>query len=237
MCPMCLYVLKKNTCYIESIENKFKQISMKTTPQHYVSNSQESARMFRADWMEALSKVHFAVPLFIFIPVITICLWQSSGGFFHILTWFLGGLFFWTFTEYVLHRFLFHWIPPGKMGERLHFLWHGVHHDFPNDKMRLVLPPSVSIPLSFLFYVGFKTVMAGPSVFPFFSGFILGYLCYDMMHFAMHHLRWNHPIWLKIKNHHILHHYHEHDKGFGVSSPLWDYIFSTRFNKFKNKKQ
>jgi hypothetical protein len=102
--------------------------------------------------------------------------------------------------------------------------------------MRLVLTPSVSVPLSFLFYLGFKTVLGGPSVFPALAGFIFGYLSYDIMHFTMQHLRWNNPIWLIIKNYHILHHYHEHDKGFGVSSPLWDYIFSTRFNKFKKQK-
>jgi sterol desaturase/sphingolipid hydroxylase (fatty acid hydroxylase superfamily) len=210
-------------------------MEVKTTQRHFVSNAQDSARMFKANWMEQLSKVHFSVPLFIYTPVIAYCLWLSQGGFLMITAWFLGGLFFWTFVEYFLHRFLFHWVPPGKIGERLHFIWHGVHHDFPNDRLRLVLPPSVSLPLSALFYFGFKAVLGTPSVFPFFAGFMLGYLCYDMMHFAMHHLRWNNPFWLKIKNHHMMHHYQEHDKGFGVSNPLWDYIFNTMFEKFKKK--
>jgi 4-hydroxysphinganine ceramide fatty acyl 2-hydroxylase len=210
-------------------------MEVKTTERHFVSNTQESVRIFKANWMEYLSKVHFSVPLFIFIPVILGCLWKAEGGFLSIAAWFFGGLFFWTFTEYFLHRFLFHWVPPGKIGARLAFLWHGVHHDFPNDKMRLVLPPTVSIPLAALFYLGFNAVLGGPSVFPFFAGFILGYLCYDMMHFAMHHTRWNNPFWLKMKNHHMMHHYQEHDKGFGVSNPLWDYIFNTMFEKFKKK--
>jgi sterol desaturase/sphingolipid hydroxylase (fatty acid hydroxylase superfamily) len=210
-------------------------MEVKTTQRHFISNAQDSARMFKANWMEYLSKVHFSVPLFIYIPVIAYCLWLSQSGFLLTAAWFLGGLFFWTFTEYFLHRFLFHWVPPGKIGERLHFIWHGVHHDFPNDRLRLVLPPSVSMPLSALFYFGFKAVLGTPSVFPFFAGFMLGYLCYDMMHFAMHHLRWNNSFWLKIKNHHMMHHYQEHDKGFGVSNPLWDYIFNTMFEKFKKK--
>jgi sterol desaturase/sphingolipid hydroxylase (fatty acid hydroxylase superfamily) len=201
----------------------------KVKSSHFVSNQTESARMFKADWMEALSKVHFSVPLFIYLPVIIGCLWQAEGGWMTIAGTFLLGLLLWTFTEYVLHRFVFHWTPPGKWGERLHFIWHGVHHDYPNDQLRLVLPPSVSVPLATLFYFLFKALLGTPSVYPFFSGFILGYLSYDMMHYAMHHLRWNNKWWFKIKNHHMLHHYQEHDKGFGVSSPFWDVIFNTTF--------
>lgn len=200
----------------------------------YVSNQVESVRMFKADWMEALSKIHFSVPLFIYLPVIVWFLLQAQGDGWSILGLFISGLFVWTLTEYVLHRFIFHWVPPGKWGERLHFIWHGVHHDYPNDQLRLVLPPSVSVPLSILFYGLFRLLLGTPSVYPFFSGFMLGYLCYDMMHYAMHHLRWNNRVWLKIKNHHMLHHYQEHDKGFGVSNPLWDYIFNTTF-KLKKK--
>ena len=89
-------------------------MEVKTPQRHFVSNAQESARMFKADWMEYLSKVHFSIPLFIYLPVIAYCLWLSEGGFFTTAAWFLGGLFFWTFTEYILHRFIFHWVPPGK---------------------------------------------------------------------------------------------------------------------------
>ena len=200
----------------------------------YVSNQVESVRMFKANWMEALSKIHFSVPLFIYLPVIVWFLLQAQGNGWGILGLFMSGLFVWTLTEYVLHRFIFHWVPPGKWGERLHFIWHGVHHDYPNDQLRLVLPPSVSVPLATLFYFLFRLLLGTPSVYPFFSGFILGYLCYDIMHYAMHHLRWNNRVWLKIKNHHMLHHYQEHDKGFGVSNPLWDYVFNTTF-KLKKK--
>ena len=200
----------------------------------YVSNQVESVRMFKANWMEALSKIHFSVPLFIYLPVIVWFLLQAQGNGWGILGLFMSGLFVWTLTEYVLHRFIFHWVPPSKWGERLHFIWHGVHHDYPNDQLRLVLPPSVSVPLATLFYFLFRLFLGTPSVYPFFSGFILGYLCYDMMHYAMHHLRWNNSVWLKIKNHHMLHHYQEHDKGFGVSNLLWDYVFNTTF-KLKKK--
>lgn len=184
--------------------------------------------MFRVDWMEALSKVHFSVPLLLFVPVIAGCLWHAPATGASAM-WYAYGLLVWTFTEYFLHRFIFHWTPPGKIGARLHFIFHGVHHDYPNDRLRLVMPPSVSIPLALFFFGIFRVILGAPTVFPFFAGFISGYLCYDMMHYAMHHLNLKYPFWQRIKQHHMLHHYQQPDKGFGVSSPLWDYIFGTTF--------
>lgn len=210
-------------------------MATKEQSRKFISNSTESIRMFRASWMEALSKVHFTVPLIIYLPVITWMLWQWEGSWLNGAGLFFVGFFAWTLNEYVLHRFVFHWVPPGKWGERLHFVWHGVHHDYPNDRLRLVMPPSLSIPLAIIFFYGFLALMGQPTVYPFFAGFVLGYLCYDMMHYAMHHLRWNHPFWQRLKQHHMLHHYQENDRGFGVSNPLWDYVFNTTFNLSRKK--
>lgn len=194
----------------------------------FVSNARDSSRMFKAQWMELLSKVHFTIPLFIYVPLIMWCFYQVGFNTPVFLRFFLG-LFIWTFTEYILHRFVFHWTPPGKLGARIHFIFHGVHHDYPNDRLRLVMPPSVSIPLAFLFFCVFKYTLGVPLVYPFFAGFIFGYLIYDMMHYSIHHLNWRHPVWEKIKQQHMRHHFTEPDKGYGVSNPLWDHIFRTTF--------
>ncbi len=184
--------------------------------------------MFEKDWMESLSKVHFTVPLLLYLPVLGWLLWHSEARWVSV-GWFLGGIMAWTFTEYVLHRFVFHWMPPGKWGARIHFIIHGVHHDYPNDRLRLVMPPVVSIPLAVLFFSLYRLLLGVPAVYPFFAGFLLGYLCYDMTHYAVHHLNWKHPLWQRIKQHHMLHHFQQPDKGFGVSSPLWDFVFKTTF--------
>jgi len=202
----------------------------------YVSNSQESARMFKSDLLEALSKVHFTVPLYIFVPVILFC---SYKAFFDVhmpaLTYielFIFGIFIWSFVEYVMHRFVFHYAPPDKpWAQRMHFIFHGVHHDYPSDAKRLVLPPSVSIPLATIFYFLFKAILPVNYIFGFFPGFILGYLFYDISHYAIHHFNFKGAIWKKIKQHHMLHHYQDPDKGYGVSSPFWDKIFRSDFIK------
>lgn len=205
---------------------------------NFVSNSQESVRMFKSGLLESLSKVHFTVPLFIFVPVIAACFYLSAARYPVSLPLFLllfaGGLFVWTLTEYIMHRFVFHYEPSGiPWAMRLHFIFHGVHHDYPSDRLRLVLPPSVSLPLAALFFFLFKAIMPLNYLFAFFPGFILGYLVYDISHYAIHHFNFKGAVWKKIKQHHMLHHYQNPQRGYGVSSPIWDKIFGSDFDKTK----
>jgi 4-hydroxysphinganine ceramide fatty acyl 2-hydroxylase len=200
---------------------------------NFVSNKDETVRMFKNDFLEALSKVHFTVPLYIYLPVVGYFLYRSiyefQISFGTIIALVLIGIFVWTFAEYTLHRFIFHFPAKSKFGERIHFIFHGVHHDYPSDSKRLVMPPSVSIPLAALFYYLFYLVFGNVLVAPFFVGFIVGYLFYDMTHYAVHHFNIHNKFWLAIKKHHIRHHYENPALGFGVSSPLWDDIIGTNF--------
>ncbi|MEO3406467.1 sterol desaturase family protein [Mucilaginibacter sp. CAU 1740] len=204
---------------------------------NYISNSQESVRMFKSDFLEALSKVHWTVPLYIFVPVIGYCSYKyfdvMGPNILGYLGLFIFGLFIWTITEYIMHRFVFHYHPSEKLewAQRLHFIMHGVHHDYPSDAKRLVLPPSLSIPLASGFFFLFKWLLPVDYIWGFFPGFILGYLIYDISHYAMHHFNFKSGIFKKIKQHHMLHHYQDPEKGYGVSSPFWDKIFRSDFLK------
>lgn len=191
--------------------------------------------MFRYDWMEALSKVHYTVALYLYVPVIVFLSWQALyKAQFSFLT-FLGfaalGLFTWTLAEYVLHRFVFHYVPKARWAQRLHFIFHGVHHDYPNDAKRLVMPPSASIPMATTLYLLFSLVLSGGALYAFFAAFLTGYLFYDISHYALHHFDFKSEFWKKLKKHHMLHHYSDATRGYGVSSPLWDKILGSDFLK------
>src|SRR4051812_18418931 len=108
-----------------------------------------SPRMFDRDWLDRMSRVHHTIPLFLFAPAILVFLvigFRQTATL-AVLAWFAGGWLFWTLTEYWMHRAVFHFEPDAGLGARLHWIIHGVHHDHPNDPMRLVMPPSVSLPL------------------------------------------------------------------------------------------
>ncbi|HLS37980.1 MAG TPA: sterol desaturase family protein [Sphingobacterium bovisgrunnientis] len=206
---------------------------------NYVSNSTESTRMFKNDFLESLTKVHYSVPLIFWIPVIiyfirkAYVVGEMSGS--AVFGYFLFGLAFWTFAEYVLHRWVFHFHPKSEWGKRIHFIFHGVHHDFPKDRLRLVMPLSASIPMATIIYLIFFVFFAEFTLSAFFAGFLFGYLIYDECHYAMHHANFKSGFFKKIKDHHMLHHYADPEKGFGVSSALWDKIFGSGFSKKEAK--
>ena len=200
---------------------------------NFVSNKDETIRLFENDFLESLSRVHWTVPIIVFVPIIIILLYR---GFYilsiqvsEVIMLTLYGIIVWTFVEYILHRFVFHYQPKGSRGKRIHFLIHGVHHDYPKDSKRLVMPPLASLPLASLFFFLFKALIGNVYVWPFFAGFLIGYLFYDSTHYAIHHFNMHSNFWLLIKNHHSKHHYQNPNLGFGVSQPTWDYMFGTTF--------
>jgi dihydroceramide fatty acyl 2-hydroxylase len=130
-------------------------------------------------------------------------------------------------TEYWLHRIVFHFEPEKGIGARLHWIIHGVHHDHPNDPLRLVMPPSVSVPLSALFVLGFYAVVGTPGYMPFGAGFLGGYLFYDMLHYHVHHHTPKTALGKRLRELHMRHHFQNHERGYGVSAPFWDYVFGT----------
>jgi sterol desaturase/sphingolipid hydroxylase (fatty acid hydroxylase superfamily) len=207
---------------------------------NFISNSTESTRMFKSGFLEIFSKVHFSVPLIIYVPTILFIGWKgvSADGVSaaEVVLSMMFGLLAWTLTEYVLHRFVFHYMPKSAWGKRLHFIFHGVHHDYPNDALRLVLPPSVSIPLAALFYYFYTLFIPPLYLHSFFAAFLTGYLCYDMFHYAFHHSNFSNPILKKLKQHHMLHHYTDSTHGYGVTSSLWDLIFRSEIKREAQEK-
>jgi sterol desaturase/sphingolipid hydroxylase (fatty acid hydroxylase superfamily) len=203
-----------------------------------INRSKEPIRLFKSDLLEFFTHIHPVVVLVIWVPVAGYFLASAILGRakdaspWSIPIGFLIGLFAWTLAEYVIHRFVFHFRPRAPWQERVSFLFHGVHHAQPMSKTRLVMPPPVSIPLALLFYAGYYLllglVLGRPQwVAPVFSGFITGYLIYDMLHYGTHHFRIRWRWWMAIRKHHMLHHSQTPDLRFGVTSPLWDIVFGT----------
>lgn len=195
--------------------------------------------MFENDVVEYFSRVHWAVPPLLFTPIIAAFLYAASVHY-HLTagTMFLaaaGGLFFWTFAEYALHRFVFHHQPKSVRGQRIHWMFHGVHHDYPSDPLRLVMVPSVSFPLAALFYLLFVLVLGAAHAAPFTAGFLIGYLFYDMTHYAVHHFPIKGRVFGRIREWHMRHHFQDPERGFGVSSPLWDMVFRTELRRERKR--
>jgi 4-hydroxysphinganine ceramide fatty acyl 2-hydroxylase len=196
----------------------------------FVSNKNQTIRMFESNFMEFFSHVHPATPVILYGPIIALMLYlafvQKGLSFLPVLGFFVIGVLTWTLLEYIIHRHVFHYQPTTRVGKLLHFIMHGVHHDYPNDATRLVMPPIISVPLAVVFYVVFILTLGrfAPAAL---AGFGFGYVCYDTIHYATHHFAMKRGVWRWLKQYHLRHHYQDDQAGYGVSSPLWDYVFKT----------
>src|SRR5579875_735963 len=195
-------------------------------------------RLFENEYLEFLTKTHPLVIWGMYIPVIGYMLYVSAVRIglkpARIAVVFLLTMFSWTLFEYLMHRFVFHFVSDNPRVQRFIYILHGNHHEFPRDKQRLFMPPVPSLILACLIF-SLQYLILGRYAFAFFPGFLLGYLIYGSMHYAIHAwkppFKFMKPLW---RNHH-LHHYKDEHKGFGVSTSLWDRVFGTFFDLQKEK--
>ena len=158
---------------------------------------------------------------------VTLCLllsvegWRlNAGGPLAALLAVALGLFAFSFVEYFFHRWMFHTrIPLFAQGHRMHH-----EHPLGYDSLPFFLPGAVLVVLTGLVMLilptGFALLMMGSVT--------LGYIAYGLSHFTIHHVRFKHPLLRRWAGAHHVHHYHP-DSNFGVTTPLWDVLLSTRY--------
>jgi len=161
-------------------------------------------------WKLSVFEYHvdsFIVPLLFFIAIslAPVVWWKMALGF-----------FFWSLTEYCLHRFLF-------------------HHHFRRDHWAHHVHPQAYIGISGVYVAALSAVMLAPAFLLrmtfLYGGFMLGYFTYLLLHYIMHRpsSRFYRLVRVLASNHDI-HHQKGIEKNFGVTSPLWDVVFRTYVN-------
>jgi sterol desaturase/sphingolipid hydroxylase (fatty acid hydroxylase superfamily) len=141
---------------------------------------------------------------------------------------YIGAIAFWTLFEYFAHRYIFHvdeYFPDSELASTIAYTLHGIHHEYPRDKERIIMPPVPGVMILTLLSVISFTIM-GDYALLFMPGFITGYLLYTRIHYLTH----TPPIPDYLKKHykhHSLHHYKYPEKAFGISTTFWDRVFRT----------
>jgi sterol desaturase/sphingolipid hydroxylase (fatty acid hydroxylase superfamily) len=191
-------------------------------------------RVFKNRFVEeVLATSHPALPGLWFGPFIAYGLFAAvtspNFGFAWGLGLYAAGILGWTLLEYSLHRWAFHFhVDPDDFDAKMRlFMLHGYHHEFPNDKWRLVAPPLLSWPLAVLVYGGYWACFGTEYAWVLFGGTTAGYLGYDWAHYYTHHFRPKNPVGKLIRRSHMVHHYKLFQLNMGISSPLWDWILGT----------
>lgn len=185
-------------------------------------------QLFDNPLLEALSRTHIMVPISMWVATSAGLVWYafhytnySAGA---IVGLFLTGLFVFSLFEYVLHRYLYHLEPTTPQRAKIQYTFHGVHHEFPKDKTRLAMPPALGVIVVLVFF-GLFFMLMGEAAYSFFPGFLVGYSGYLAVHFIVHAYPPPKNFFKKLWINHSVHHYKNPDSNYGVSSPLWDYVF------------
>lgn len=191
----------------------------------------ESIRIFKNPVLESFTHVHPVIPLLLWTPVILFLFYRAyiikELELLSIAWLFFSGILLWTFTEYFLHRVVFHWDAKSAWGKYFVFLFHGLHHDDPQDPTRLVMPPVPAILIVSLLWILFSAIFPDRYIDAIMASFLIGYLCYDYIHYATHHFAMTSSLGKYLRKYHLQHHYSGEKSKYGVSSPLWDYVFKT----------
>jgi len=137
------------------------------------------------------------------------------------------GVFFWTLLEYLLHRFVFHFRPDPRSELQRDASWliHGIHHDYPWDRDRLVMPPTVTALIAVAVWLAFRWL--GGAEHAFFAGLVGGYIWYDLTHYYLHHAAPTTAMGKWLRRYHLVHHFQTPDVRYGITTPLWDFVFRT----------
>ncbi|MCY7408723.1 MAG: sterol desaturase family protein [Chitinophagales bacterium] len=211
--------------------------------QEYKIKNKGRAQLFESKKMEAFTKTSPQVIFSIYVPMIIAMLFYSIAvlnvEWYSALLFYAAGMIFWTFFEYLMHRFVFHHHAEGERMKKFMYTAHGVHHEYPRDKDRLFLPPWASLFLATILFTIFYLVL-NANAFMFFPGFLSGYLAYGSMHYAIHAFNPPFKFMKAWWRYHHLHHYKDDESGFGVSSPMWDHVFGTvpkHLGKFDNPEE
>ena len=195
-----------------------------------------SAHMFDNPILEKISRTHISIPLIMFFCISLVSFYfavtKTDISLGKGLLTLIAGIFVFTFVEYMMHKHFFHMEPDTPVKDKLQYSVHGVHHDYPKDKDRLAMPPFVSAVYTIIFYLVFTLLMGDYALF-FLPGFLIGYSAYLGVHYIVHAYQPPKNFFKVLWVNHAIHHYKDPDVGFGVSSPLWDYIFRTMPKRIK----
>lgn len=205
-----------------------------------MAKQSESIRLFENPMLEAMTHVHPIIPLVMWGPFTAWLFYRAATiDQLTISGWFVclvSGLLIWTLTEYAVHRYLFHFPAKNAITKRMVYLFHGIHHDQPDDATRLVMPPVPAVLLMGLFYGMFSLVVPAQYLNGFMGFFVVGYLCYDYIHYATHHFPMRSKVGKYLRKYHLRHHHAKEESKYGVSNPLWDYALGTVTGPKKEQK-
>lgn len=183
-------------------------------------------KRFRHPWMPTAT----FLPVGVLITYLSLHFHPRSLG--ETLGWILLGLLSWTLVEYVLHRYIFHWVDASERwkavalaGSRLHTY----HHQSSDTSDLIVAPPALTAIFATPLYLAFALLTWSFSAAALVeTGLLIGFIVYEWVHFGDHRFLPKTKIGKYLRKYHLQHHFRNPDRQYGITNPFWDIVFGTR---------
>ena len=177
------------------------------------------------------------IPFYFYIPTIigSIALAVKSGeqSLYLIAVLLIIGWFCWGLFEYTFHRFVLHHSRKGGInlpGNETHL----THHRNPKSLERLYVPLHEGLPIALAYFLVAGLVTGSWQITAYlYTGFILGYLFYELLDYEAHHGKSKLRFVRYYRKYHLQHHFADESARYGVTSPVFDYLFGTYKLKLK----
>ena len=181
-------------------------------------------------WKEGLFRFRsfWVFPILAVTLVILSSRAETSGRITDLLWLIPCGMALWTLLEYGLHRFVFHpAIDDSPLGRILSGT-HLEHHESPQDVERILVRTGHAAGISL--FVAVVITLVTRNLFwtsGLLSGIWTGFLYYEYVHYRVHATADSGILISRQRRTHFYHHYRDYGRCFGVTTPLWDYVFRT----------
>src|SRR5688500_9954361 len=146
-------------------------------------------KVFKNPVLDKLTRTHIAWPLSIFYGLAGVLLiytlYEGFIGTGASILLFFAGLLSFTLIEYLVHRYTFHMEADTPKKERLQYVLHGAHHEYPKDKTRLAMPPIIIVAFAGCFFLLFRLILCNYGI-SITAGFMAGYASYLCVHYSVH---------------------------------------------------
>jgi dihydroceramide fatty acyl 2-hydroxylase len=154
-----------------------------------------------------------------------------------ILLLCLTGVLSWGLIEYSLHRLVFHFDAQSEKGRNFVYRMHLYHHANPKTMDDLFASLWLSLPLALCYcLLALALTRSWQAVVYLYIGLTAGYFSYEFLHYQAHHRAPRLRVFRYLKTYHLLHHHQSSALRFGVTSPLFDYLFGTFQSVRRNRK-
>jgi dihydroceramide fatty acyl 2-hydroxylase len=140
----------------------------------------------------------------------------------------VSGVLIWGLFEYWLHRFVFHIDAQREKGHNFIYALHVFHHENPKNTDDLFVSLRLSVPITLSYcLLAWAIMRSWQAMVYLLIGLMAGYFSYEFLHYQAHHCRPRLRVFRYLKAYHLLHHHKTSALRFGVTSPLFDYVFGT----------